>query len=126
MILADIDPGERPCSWSASRSYHDRCSRRRGKNGLSDLIPSDLDRVEAASNEVQFALVIARMIDTVEHTPEHLRRAVFDPARPQERFLSADAPVVKRTRQRCIEWIVAANGTFYSHLDPRSRGYQLR
>ncbi|OAF15432.1 hypothetical protein AYJ54_39310 [Bradyrhizobium centrolobii] len=44
----------------------------------SELVPSDHDRVEAVSNEVQFALVIARMIGTVAHSPEHLRPAVFD------------------------------------------------
>jgi hypothetical protein len=36
------------------------------------LIPSDHDRQEPASNEVQFALVIARMIETVKNSPEDM------------------------------------------------------
>jgi hypothetical protein len=46
-----------------------------------DLIPDNLDRSEPASSEVQFALVIARMIDSVRNSPEHMRQAVYDLAR---------------------------------------------
>jgi hypothetical protein len=40
-----------------------------------DLIPNDHDHVEPAANEVQFALVISRMIDTLNSSPEHMRQA---------------------------------------------------
>src|SRR6266851_5317354 len=65
------------------------------------LIPRDLDRAEPASNEVQFALVIARMIDSVRNSPEHMRQAVYDLARYklQEQFTYADAKDIKRTQQ---------------------------
>jgi hypothetical protein len=43
---------------------------------MRDLIPNDHDHVEPVANEVQFALVIARMIDTVKNSPEHMRQAV--------------------------------------------------
>lgn len=66
-----------------------------------DLIPDDRDRQEPTSNEVQFALVIARMIDTVTNSPEHMRQAVYDLARYklQEQFTHADAKDIKRTQQ---------------------------
>jgi hypothetical protein len=66
-----------------------------------DLIPTDHDQPEPASNEVQFALVIARMIDTVRNSPEHMRQAVYDLARYklQEQFTHADAKDIKRTQQ---------------------------
>src|SRR3984893_13149520 len=66
-----------------------------------DLIPSNHDRSEPASTEVQFALVIARMIDTVKNSPEHMRQAVYDLARDklQEQFTYADAKDIRRTQQ---------------------------
>jgi hypothetical protein len=65
------------------------------------LIPTNLDRLEPASSEVQFALVIARMIDSVRNSPEHMRQAVYDLARYklQEQFTYADAKDIKRTQQ---------------------------
>jgi hypothetical protein len=66
-----------------------------------DLIPNDHDQTEPTSNEVQFALVIARMIETVQNSPEHMRQAVYDLARYklQEQFTPADAKDISRTRQ---------------------------
>ena len=66
-----------------------------------DLIPNDHDQPEPTSNEVQFALVIARMIDTVQNSPEHMRQAVYDLARYklQEQFTHADAKNIMRTQQ---------------------------
>jgi hypothetical protein len=65
-----------------------------------DLIPDNLDRSEPASSEVQFALVIARMIDSVRNSPEHMRQAVYDLARYklQEQFTYSDAKDIKRTQ----------------------------
>src|SRR5882757_1045764 len=66
-----------------------------------DLIPGDRDQPEPESNEVQFALVIARMIDTVQNSPEHMRQAVYDLARYklQEHFTHADAKEIRRTQE---------------------------
>jgi hypothetical protein len=66
-----------------------------------DLIPDNHDRSEPASAEVQFALVIARMIDTVRNSPADMRQAVYDLARYklQEQFTYADAKDIKRTKQ---------------------------
>jgi hypothetical protein len=66
-----------------------------------DLVPDDPDRSELASAEVEFALVIARMIDSVRNSPDHMRQAIYDLARYklQEQFTYVDAKDVKRTQQ---------------------------
>src|ERR1700730_10701732 len=66
-----------------------------------DLVPSSQDRPEPADAEVQFALVIARMIDTVKNSPEDMRQAIYDLARYklQEQFTYADAKDIRRTQQ---------------------------
>jgi hypothetical protein len=53
-----------------------------------DLIPNDHDHFEPVANEVQFALVIARMIDTVKNSPKL-----------QEQFTHADAKDIQRAQQ---------------------------
>jgi hypothetical protein len=65
-----------------------------------ELIPNDPDQPAPASNEVQFALVIARMIDTVKNDPEHMRQAVYELARYklQEQLTHLDANDVRRTK----------------------------
>jgi hypothetical protein len=66
-----------------------------------DLIPGDPDQLDPASTEVQFALVIARMIDSVRNSPADMRQAIYDLARYklQDQFTYADAKNVKRTQQ---------------------------
>jgi hypothetical protein len=66
-----------------------------------DLTPSNHDPSDPASTEVQFALVIARMIDSVRNSPADMRQAIYDLARYklQEQFTYADAKNVKRTQQ---------------------------
>src|ERR1700761_5135664 len=66
-----------------------------------DLIPSENDQLDSASSEVQFALVIARMIDSVRNSPADLRQAIYDLARYklQEQFTSVDANDMKRAQQ---------------------------
>jgi hypothetical protein len=66
-----------------------------------DLIPTNQDRSEPAATEVQFALVIARMIESVKNSPADMRQAVYELARYklQEQFTYADAKDIKRTQQ---------------------------
>ena len=66
-----------------------------------DLISSDHDPSGQASTEVQFALVIARMIDSVKNSPDDLRQAIYDLARYklQEQFTHADSENIERTTQ---------------------------
>src|SRR5882762_2936031 len=66
-----------------------------------DLIPDHRDQPEPASNEIQFALVLARMIDTVKNNPEDMRQAVYDLARYklQEQFTYSDTKDIRRSQQ---------------------------
>jgi hypothetical protein len=66
-----------------------------------DLTPGRHDGSEPASVEIQFALVIARMIETVHNSPEDMRQAIYDLARYklQEQFTHADARDIRPTQQ---------------------------
>jgi hypothetical protein len=65
-----------------------------------DSIPTDRDQSDPLT-EVQFALVIARMIDSVRNSPADMRQAIYDLARYklQEQFTYADAKNTTRTQQ---------------------------
>lgn len=74
-----------------------------------ELRPSDQSPSGSASTEVQFALVIARILETVKGDPEYMRQVVYDLARHklQEQFTHADAADVRRM-QSALE--AAING----------------
>lgn len=65
------------------------------------LIPSDHDRPESPSLEVEFALVIARMIDSLKNNPEDMRQAIYELARHKlrEQLPNAGAEEKERTEQ---------------------------
>jgi hypothetical protein len=67
----------------------------------NDLMPSDQDRPELALLQVEFALVIARMIDSLKNNPEDMRQAIYELARYklQEQFPDVSAEEKKRTQQ---------------------------
>lgn len=75
----------------------------------AELLPSDPNPKDATSTEVQFALVIARILETVKNDPEYMRQVVYDLARHklQEQFTHADAADVRRM-QAALE--AAING----------------
>lgn len=66
-----------------------------------DLIPGKQEQPDPAFNEVQFALVIARMIETVQNSPEHMRQTVYDLARYKlkEQFTHTEANDIRRSQQ---------------------------
>jgi hypothetical protein len=66
-----------------------------------DLIPNEGDPAEQTSSEVQFALVIARMIEAVGNSPGHMRQAVYDLARYKlrEQFTYSDVRDVGRAEK---------------------------
>jgi hypothetical protein len=66
-----------------------------------DLIPSDHDRPEPPSLEIEFALVIARMIDSLKNNPEDVRQAIYELARYklQEQLPNANAEEKERSQQ---------------------------
>jgi hypothetical protein len=69
-----------------------------------DLIPGDRDRPELASLEVEFALVIARMIDSLKNNPEDMRQAIYELARYKlhEQLPDVEAEEKERT-QKALE-----------------------
>jgi hypothetical protein len=66
-----------------------------------DLIPSDPDRPDSPFLEVEFALVISRMIDTVKNSPEDMRQVIYDLARYKlrEQLPHTNAEEKQRTQQ---------------------------
>src|SRR3954453_23371069 len=62
-----------------------------------ELRPSDESSTASPSTQIQFALVIARILDTAKGDPEYLRHVVYDLARHklQEQFTHADAANVR-------------------------------
>lgn len=66
-----------------------------------DLSTTGEDETEPASAEVQFALVISRMLETVQNHPEHMRQCVYDLARYKlhEQFTHPDAQDIRRSKE---------------------------
>jgi hypothetical protein len=88
-----------------------------------DLISNDHDRPGPPSLEVGFALVIARMIDSVKDNPEDLRQAIYDLARYKlrEQLPHADAVETERTQQAleaAIRGVEAFSGQHVRILAP--------
>src|SRR5271167_3627800 len=65
-----------------------------------DLTPSDPDRPDSPFLEVEFALVIARMIESTKNSPEDVRQVIYDLARYKlrEQLPQADAAEQQRTQ----------------------------
>lgn len=78
-----------------------------------DLIPTDHNGSEPPSLEVEFALVIARMIDSLAANPEDMRQAVYDLARYKlrEQLPQASAEEIDRT-ERALETAIRGVESF--------------
>ncbi|MBR0843969.1 hypothetical protein JQ607_27550 [Bradyrhizobium liaoningense] len=77
-------------------------------SGSKELLPSQQDPTDLPANQVQFALVISRMLETVKDDAEARRQMVYDLARYklQEQFTYADARNIdqmKRALEVAIE-----------------------
>lgn len=66
-----------------------------------ELLPGQQDATDLPANEVQFALVISRMLETVKDDPEFRRQLVYDLARYklQEQFTYADAKNIDQMKR---------------------------
>src|SRR5256885_950163 len=66
-----------------------------------ELLPDQQDATDLPANEVQFALVISRMLETVKNDPEARRQMVYDLARYklQEQFTYADARHIEQMKR---------------------------
>jgi len=69
-----------------------------------ELREPDRDDAKPASSEVHFALVIARMIETVKGDPEHMRQVIYDLARYKLQEQSAERDVTEiRQAEHALE-----------------------
>src|SRR5437899_1438830 len=69
-----------------------------------DLREPDRDDAKPAPSEVHFALVIARMIETIKGDPEHMRQVIYDLARYKLQEQSAERDVTEiRQAERALE-----------------------
>ncbi|EJN07688.1 hypothetical protein PMI42_07703 [Bradyrhizobium sp. YR681] len=66
-----------------------------------DLLPSQQEEADLPANQVQFALVISRMLDTVRDDPDARRQMVYDLARYklQEQFTYADTKNIDQAKR---------------------------
>ena len=85
--------------------------------GSEILRPESKDAVPT-STEVEFALVLSRMIDSVKNDPEHLRATVYELARIKlkEQFES-DGPADMRQLSRALETAIQGVETFVTKND---------
>lgn len=93
-----------------------------------DLIPNDQDRPVLASLEVEFALVIARMIDSLKNNPEDVRQAIYELARYklQEQFPSVNAEEKVRTQQALETAIRGVEAFTEQHVGVLAPALQLQ
>ena len=87
-----------------------------------DLLPSEQDPTDLPANQVQFALVISRMLDTVKDDPEARRQMVYDLARYklQEQFTYADAKNIDQMK-RALEVAIGEVEKFSREEAPLER-----
>ncbi|RXT46566.1 hypothetical protein [Bradyrhizobium betae] len=87
-----------------------------------DLLPSQQDPTDLPANQVQFALVISRMLDTVKEDPEARRQMVYDLARYklQEQFTYADAKNIDQMK-RALEVAIEEVEKFSRETAPLER-----
>jgi len=75
---------------------------------------------DAPSLEVEFALVISRMIDSIERSPQGARQVIYDLARYKlEEQLSQTKPEEKRHTQRALE-VAIRNVEIFSEKHPHA------
>jgi hypothetical protein len=83
----------------------------------SELRPESQDEAQTSMPEVEFALVLSRMIDSVQNDPEHLRATIYELARVKMKEQSASQSLPEKrqlsqaleTAIRCVETFVKKN-----------------
>src|SRR5215813_10956833 len=86
--------------------------------GSEILRPDSQETLPTSTPEVEFALILSRMIDSVRNDPEHLRQTVYELARHklQEQYASEEKGDVRRlskaleTAIQGVEKFVRNNG----------------
>src|SRR5436305_112555 len=74
----------------------------------------------ALTNEIEFALVLARMIDSLKEDPEQLRSVVYELARHklEEQFTQADLAEIQKARSALETAITGVETFFKSNHQP--------
>jgi hypothetical protein len=94
---------------------------------LASIVPQDGASAPATTaNEVEFALVLARMIDSVKHDPEQLRGAIYELARHklEEQFTHADSGEIQRAKL-ALEVAIRGVEVFFKKDEKHDRLPQL-
>jgi hypothetical protein len=120
---------QRHCEYMGSRASLDcgkrhECSGVEGSlSGAEQAMGSEILRVEqetaaTSSAEVEFALVLSRMIDSVKSDPEHLRATVYELARHKlkEQF-GSDKNTDMRQLSKSLEIAIQGVETFVAKND---------
>lgn len=71
--------------------------------GTEILRPDDQDEAPTSTAEVEFALVLSRMIESVQNDPEHLRATIYELARHKIREQSISQDLTERRGWRIAE-----------------------
>lgn len=91
--------------------------------GSEILRPDDQDSPPAGTPEVEFALILSRMIDSVQNDPEHLRQTVYELARHklEEQFASESRGDLWQL-SRALETAIQGVETFVKKNDQPALG----
>lgn len=93
--------------------------------GSEIIRPEDDDAPPAPMPEVEFALVLSRMIDSIQNDPEHLRQTVYQLARHKlEEQLASEGRRDRRKMSKALETAILGVETFARNNDglPGSNG----
>jgi hypothetical protein len=86
------------------------------------ILPKEPDAEPAApSSDVEFALVLSRMINSVSEDPQHLRASLYELARHKlDEQIAAESPEEKNRILKSLEVAIQGVETHYSGLELRS------
>ena len=94
--------------------------------GSEILRPEDENPPPAAMPEVEFALVLSRMIESVKNDPEHLRQTVYELARHKlQEQLASESGGERRQLSRALETAIHGVETFVKNNDEEPVAYAL-
>lgn len=81
--------------------------------GTEILRPDDQDEAPTSTAEVEFALVLSRMIESVQNDPEHLRATIYELARHKIREQSISQDIAERRQlSKALETAIQGVETF--------------
>ena len=86
--------------------------------GSEVLRPESQDEAQTSMPEVEFALVLSRMIDSVQNDPEHLRATIYELARVKMKEQSVSQSLAERRQlSKALETAIQGVETFVKKND---------